>query len=167
MLWHLEREARGPRILEPRVDPANSCSRREVELIRVEKYARTRWKSTLIYIDSDYAVTARQYRDLHVKFPEVLLIPEWEQPLHFSCTAPLQSVSHFGIGQAKTPAGIRDLYPDAFCVTFVDGIDKDPKVREAVGAGVKEGDVMMINGWYSSPGTKAVAETYREHGSAR
>jgi hypothetical protein len=62
---------------------------------------------------------------------------------------------------------VRDLYPNAFCVTFVDGISRDPKVQDAVAAGVEGGDVMMINGWYSSPDTKAVAETYREHAPAK
>ena len=144
-------------------DPAERMNELEAKI----GHAWKRWKSTLVYIDSDYDVTARQYRDLHAKFPEVLLIPEWEQPLHFSCTAPLQSVSHFGIGQARTPGGVRDLYPNAFCVTFVDGISRDPKVQNAVAAGVEGGDVMMINGWYSSPDTKAVAETYREHAPAK
>lgn len=141
-------------------DELKDAAERIRELEAKIAHASRRWKSTLIYIDSDYDVTARQYRDLHAKFPDVLLIPEWEQPLHFSCTAPLQSVSHFGAGQAQTPAGIRELYPAAFCVTFVDGIGHDAKVRDAVAAGVRGGDVMMVNGWYSSPDTKAVAETF-------
>lgn len=146
-------------------DELKDAAERTQELEAKIAHAIRRWKSTLIYIDSDNDVTAREYRDLHAKFPDVLLIPEWEQPLHFSCTAPLQSVLHHGIGQAQTPAGIRELYPAAFCVMFVDGIGGDATVREAVAAGVRGGDVMMVNGWYSSPDTKAVAETFQENAS--
>jgi len=127
-------------------------------------YAVKRWGSTLIYIDSDYAVTADEYRELHERFPTVLLIPEWEQPLHYAYTAPLQSFFHHGI--TGTPESIRDLYPKAFIVNMMDNIGQvDESVRQKVGASVRSGDVPMINGWYIHAGMEAVRGLYETKAS--
>ncbi len=124
-------------------------------------YAVERWNSTLIYIDSDYAVAAADYRELHEKFPRVLLIPEWEQPLHFAYTAPLQSLFHHGV--TGTHASIRDLYPKAFIVNLVDNLPQvEPTVLEKVRAAVRAGDIPMVNGWYVHAGTQAVRALYAE-----
>jgi hypothetical protein len=125
--------------------------------------AKTRWGCTLFYIDSDYAVTAGEYRELHARHPEVLLIPEWETPLHYAYTAPLQSFSHFGISNAQTPPSIRDLYPQAFIVTFADGAGNAPAAaRDALLAGVRGGDVLMVNGWYVTGDFETIRALYRE-----
>ncbi len=121
--------------------------------------AVARWSSTLIYIDSDYAVTADDYRELHEKYPTVLLIPEWEQPLHVAYTAPLQSLFHHGV--TGTHPTIRDLYPRSFIVNLVDNL---PQLDEATLAQVRHavlaGDIPMVNGWYTHEGIEAIRRLY-------
>ncbi len=140
-------------------DELKSGAERVAELDARIGYACKRWGSTLIYIDSDYAITAREYRDLHARYPKVLLIPEWEQPLHYAYTAPLQSLFHHGV--TGTPASVRELYPKAFIVNMVDNL---PQLSAAVQAQVREavraGDVPMVNAWYVHAGTDAVRALY-------
>jgi hypothetical protein len=134
-----------------------------VELEAKISYAQKRWGCTLFYIDSDYAVTAWLYRDLQARHPDVLLIPEWETPLHYAYTAPLQSFSHFGIRDAQTPPSIRDVYPKAFCVTFADGAKAaNAAAQAALQAGVHGGDVLMVNAWYVSDDFEAIQKLYRK-----
>ncbi len=124
-------------------------------------YAVKRWGSTLIYIDSDYNITAEQYRRLHEKYPQVLLIPEWEHPLHYAYTAPLQSLFHHGV--TGTPPSIRALWPNAFCVNMVDNLlNVAPEVKEQVLQAAKAGDVLMVNAWYVNAPGKALGEMYAE-----
>ncbi|MEI6518984.1 MAG: hypothetical protein WCO98_02915 [bacterium] len=134
---------------------------RLAELDAKISYAVKRWDTKLFYIDSDYAVTAWEYRELHARYPDVLLIPEWETPLHYAYTAPLQSFSHFGISNAQTPPSIRDLYPKSFIVTFADGAKAaKPDAKEALLAGIRGGDIMMVNAWYVTGDFDTIKEFY-------
>jgi len=140
-----------------------SSKERLAQLEAKISYAQQRWGCTLFYIDSDYAVTAWDYRDLHARHPELLLIPEWKTPLHYAYTAPLQSYSHFGISNARTSPSIRDLYPQSFCVTFADGAQSaPPAARDALLAGVRGGDILMVNGWYVSSDFATIRAIYTE-----
>ena len=140
-----------------------SETERLAELEAKIAYAQQRWGCTLFYVDSDYAVTAREYRELHARHPDALLVPEWKTPQHYAYTAPLQSYSHFGISNAQTPPSIRDLYPQAFCVTFADGAKTaPPAARAALLAGVRNGDVLMPNAWYVTDDFATIRALYTE-----
>lgn len=138
-----------------------TSTERLAELEAKISYAVKRWDTKLFYIDSDYAVTAGEYRELHSRYPDVLLIPEWETPLHYAYTAPLQSFSHFGISNAQTPPSIRDLYSKSFIVTLADGAKAaKPDAKEALLAGVRGGDIMMVNAWYVNDDFETIKEFY-------
>lgn len=122
-------------------------------------YAVRRWNSRLIYVDSDYRLSAADYRELHKKFPHVLLIPEWETPLHHAFTAPLRSFTHHQ--ETGTPPSIRAVWPRAFSVVFLDTLPQaTPAQQTAIRAAVRAGDVPCINAWYVHDGFKAVRALY-------
>lgn len=133
------------------------------EMVAKIDYAVKRWGSTLIYIDSDYAVTAAQYKTLHERFSNVLLIPEWgaRTPQTFAYSAPMVSLFHFGV--TGTPASVYEIYPEAFVVNLIDNIGTvEPSVHKAVRKSVQRGDIPMINGWYVHAGTRAVQALYQD-----
>ena len=122
-------------------------------------YAVKRWNSKLIYIDSDPDVTAAEYQQLHREFPDILLIPEWEHPLHYTATAPLMSFSHHRA--TGTPAAVREMYPGAFSLNFLDELPKaTPTERALVHQSVLSGDVPVANAWYAAEEWGAISEIY-------
>ncbi len=127
------------------------------------RYAVERWGSRLIYIDSDYNIATAQYRELHDRFPDVLLIPEWgdRTPFTYAYSAPMVSLFHHGV--VGTPASLRDFYPEAFVVNLVDNLHQleDP-VQARVLASLRAGDIPMINGWYIHAGTEFLRRLYEE-----
>jgi hypothetical protein len=142
-------------------DELATAEERLAELDAKIGYAVKRWGSTLIYIDSDYAVSARDYAELHRRFPSVLLIPEWEQPLHYAYAAPLQSLFHHGV--TGVPESIRELYPKSFIVNMMDNLPQaEEPVRRKIREAVRSGDVPMVNSWYIHEGTEAVRALYRD-----
>ncbi|MCL1856667.1 MAG: hypothetical protein FWF84_03370, partial [Kiritimatiellaeota bacterium] len=129
-------------------------------LISKIDYAVKRWGVTLVYIDSDYAVTSHDYKTLFKRFPGVLLVPEWKKPLHYAYTAPLHSYFHFK--NTGTPAMVRKIFSSkAFCVNFVDGIAASPD-REALLASLKDGDVPCVNSWYGNADITLLGELYKK-----
>jgi hypothetical protein len=113
----------------------------------------------LIYIDSDHDITAAEYQKLHREFPDVLLIPEWEHPLHYTATAPLMSFSHHRV--AGTPAAVREMYPEAFSLNFLDELPRaTPAERELVHGSVLGGDVPVANAWYECDAWGAISKIY-------
>ena len=142
-------------------DEVKSEAGRLQEMREKIAYAVDRWNSRLIYIDSDYDVTAASYETLHREFPEVLLIPEWSQVRHYASTAPLKSFSHHGVtGIVPT---IRELYPNAFIVNFLDNLPTaSAEQREKIRQSVRGGDIPMVNGWYFHSAMKAVMELYED-----
>ncbi len=139
------------------------------------EYAKKRWGCTLFYIDSTFdakgPLDPKLFTRLHREFPDVLLMPENQTLLYYTCSAPLDSMSHHGV--ARTAPKIRELWPEAFTVTMANGGTQmngenklAPEVRaqrsEALVDGVKHGDILMIHGWYMHEGTREVMSIYKE-----
>lgn len=139
------------------------------------EYARKRWGCTLFYIDSTIDEKGSLGPELFIRlnrdFPDVLMMPENQTLMYYSCSAPLDSMSHHGV--ARTAPKIREIWPKAFTVTMASGGTEmigekniSPEVRakrrEAMVDGVKHGDILMFHGWYMNEGTKEVMDIYKD-----
>ncbi len=144
------------------------------------EYAKKRWGCTLFYIDSTTDAKGPldpvMFMRLQREFSDVLMMPENQTLLYYTCSAPLDSMAHHGV--ARTAPKIRELWPEAFTVTMANGGtgimgDKNisPEVRakrrEAMLDGVKHGDILMFAGWYMNEGTKEIMDIYKEAAEAK
>ncbi|PYK04888.1 MAG: hypothetical protein DME66_08400 [Verrucomicrobia bacterium] len=127
-------------------------------------YAKKRWGCTLFYIDSTVRVTNdslnpdvfKAVADAH---PDVLLIPENESMRYFAYSAPLNSYVHHKV--TSTPVGARTVYPKAFSVLMAPDGDR-PEDHDALVNAVRNGDILLFNGWYSDEGVRKIKKLYQE-----
>jgi hypothetical protein len=129
-------------------------------------YAKKRWGCTLFYIDSTVAVTANSldpdvFKAVADAYPDVLLIPENESMRYFAYSAPLNSYAHHKI--TSTPVGARIVYPKAFSVLLASDGDR-PDDHDALVAAVRNGDILIFNGWYNHEGVSKIKKLYEEAG---
>jgi hypothetical protein len=127
-------------------------------------YAKKRWGCTLFYIDSTVAVTANSldpdvFKAVADANPDVLLIPENESMRYFAYSAPLNSYAHHKV--TSTPAGARIVYPKAFSVLLASEGDRTDD-HDALVAAVRNGDILVFNGWYNHEGVSKIKKLYEE-----
>jgi len=131
-------------------------------------YAKQRWGCTLFYVDSNgdpnVPLPVTIFQDLAAKHPDVLLIPEHENAVYYTCTAPY--VDYANLKQLGTPESVRRLYPGALSFVYVGHGDPAP-VRAELTDAVRRGDILVVHGWYSSPSHPIVREIYAEAGKAQ
>lgn len=110
-------------------------------------YAKQRWGATLFYVDSNDPFDGDTFRKVLAQYPDVLLIPEQKQTLHYGCGAPYEDAR---LGHAATPADVRKVYPDAFSViNFV-----DVATFQSRGSLAGDKDAFLFPGWYRDPLTQ-------------
>ena len=127
-------------------------------------YAKKRWGCTLFYIDSTVVVTGESldpdvFKAVADAYPDVLLIPENESMRYFAYSAPLNSYAHHKI--TSTPVGARIVYPKAFSVLLASDGDR-PDDHDALVAAVRNGDILIFNGWYNHEGVSKIKKLYEE-----
>jgi hypothetical protein len=140
-------------------------------------YARKRWGCTLFYMDSNatwayspakekdgkpkvdsWTMRADVLRELAAKQPDVLLIPEFQNPGYYSHVSGYKELRG---GFASTPARDLYIYPDAFSVIYpTDGLIDQR--RDELVASVKRGDILFFMGWYNPPINQKVKSIYEE-----
>jgi len=127
-------------------------------------YAKKRWGCTLFYIDSTVAVTANSldpdvFKAVADAYPDVLLIPENESMRYFAYSAPLNSYMHHKV--TSTPVGVGMVYPGAFSVLMAPDGDR-PEDHDALVTAVRDGDILLFNGWYNNEGVAKIKKIYEE-----
>jgi hypothetical protein len=127
-------------------------------------YAKKRWGCTLFYIDSTVVVTGEAldtdvFKAVADAYPDILLIPENESMRYFAYSAPLNSYAHHKI--TATPVGARIVYPKAFSVLLASDGDR-PDDHDALVAAVRNGDILIFNGWYNHEGVSKIKKLYEE-----
>lgn len=141
-------------------------------------YAKKRWGCTLFYIDTNgihrpwgedrkfiwtllEAGVLRRVLEVH---PDVLLIPELVRDDHAYHAAYWAYAAPYGeldMGQWETPARIRAMLPGAFSVLNVSDGDFQ-KHREEIVRAVRNGDILMVHGWWSPRRNYECREVYEE-----
>lgn len=142
--------------LIPAADPYAS-------LLRKAAFARTRWKCTLFYVDSNVLLApgtdqvvsilpSAIFARLHRALPDCLFLPEHEKVWgngsvdigYYQGTAPYQELRG---GDTGTPAIARAAVPGAFSVLNISDGDVAGNLA-ALQAAVAKGDILMMNGWW-------------------
>jgi hypothetical protein len=131
-------------------------------------YAKQRWGCTLFYVDSTATVRAAinpdVFKALADAYPDILLIPENESMRYFAYSAPLNSYQHHKI--TSTPLGARLVYPKAFSVLMAAEGDRAEDHAALLNA-VREGDILLFNGWYGGVEASKIKRLYEEARVAR
>jgi hypothetical protein len=127
-------------------------------------YAKKRWSCTLFYIDSTVTVIRNSlspdvFEAVAEMYPDVLLIPEHESMRYFAYSAPFNSYVHHKV--TSTPAGARMVYPKAFSVIMAPDGDR-PEDHDALVTAVRNGDILLFNGWYNNVGATKIKKLYEE-----
>jgi len=130
-------------------------------------YAKKRWGCTLFYIDSTVVVTGESlnpevFKTVADAYPDVLLIPENESMRYFAYSAPLNSYMHHKV--TSTPVGARMLYPKAFSVLLTSDAGYRPEDHDALLTAVRNGDILLFNGWFFNDGVTKIKKLYEEAG---
>ncbi len=155
-LWHRD-------VLDPAAQMAEKIA-----------YAKKRWGCTIFYLDSNvfgpgwdvevkgvpWTLPTRMIAELNKQHPDVLVIPEWENPDYYAYSAPYKGCN---IGQIASNPVSRTVWPSAFSVAM-------PNTRmleenwDAYVAAVIKGDILFFTGWYSSQENQMVLMVYEEAG---
>jgi hypothetical protein len=64
----------------------------------------------------------------------------------------------------STPVGARLVYPNSFSVLMAPDGDH-PEDHAALVTAVRNGDILLFNGWYNSAGTQKIKKLYEEAGA--
>jgi HEAT repeat protein len=164
-------DPKGPRWNQREVkDPVAAMS----EKIAV---AQKRWGSTIFYLDSNvfgdgllskeekakmrgvpWTMPLAMIEQLGRKHPDCLIIPEWADPLYYTCSAPYSSVN---LGQLGTDDDSRRIWPGAFRVVSI-RMGALEANWEAYLDGVQKGDVLLFESWYAAQENEVTRLIYRE-----
>jgi hypothetical protein len=128
-------------------------------------YAKKRWGCTLFYIDSTVVVTGESldpdvFKTVADAYPDVLLIPENESMRYFAYSAPLNSYMHHKV--TSTPVGARMVYPKAFSALLTSDAGYRPEDHDALLTAVRNGDILLFNGWFFNDGVTKIKKLYEE-----
>lgn len=141
-------------------------------------YAKKRWGCTLFYMDSNvdwyedpyripgaegYSATVDDdlLRQLNERFPDCLIMPEWETLRSYAYSAPYSDVVYNKL--TGPPAEVLAAYPSAFFANSMAQPQVEEKQSE-LAQSVKRGDILMFSGWWPSPENKFVKQMYDEAG---
>jgi hypothetical protein len=139
------------------------------ELDRKIAYARRRWNCSLFYVDSNFGpwnfglYDVGIFKRLHRKYPEVLIIPEFENTSYFSCCAPYYDPAAVEKWPGtRTPAWKNySVYPAAFSVVYTGNIDL-ARMHDSILDAVRRGSILMTRGWWRGPDFEEVKRIYTE-----
>lgn len=154
---------------------------RLANLVEKIETARKRWGCTLFYLDSNVdwyrdPVTipgAEGYsamvdddllRELTARYPDLLIIPEWETLRTFAYAAPYSQLGYNKL--VAPPDDVLRTYPQAFLVNMVGETEADQYRPELIEA-VRRGDILFFSGWWPSPENGKVQSIYKEAGAQR
>ncbi len=137
--------------------------------------AKKRWGCTLFYMDSNVdwygdpaeipdaagysaAIDDQVLADLCRKFPDVLIMPEWETLRSYAYAAPYSQLNYNK--NTAPPPEVLKAYPKAFLVNSPDDQSIPPNWPELLTA-LRRGDILYFSGWWPAPENAMVRTLYR------
>jgi hypothetical protein len=128
------------------------------ELAAKIAYARQRWRCSLFYIDSNFSLwqlglyNSDIFRRLHQMYPDILLIPEYQDADYFDCSAPyFDPVRREKFpGTIVSAAQVRGSQPHAFSSIYIGNVDPS-RDRQSLADAVAKGDILLYRGWWRGP----------------
>jgi len=138
----------------------NATSTAELTQVLIDKiaYAKQQWGATLFYLDSTSPfMDSSVLKAVMQAVPGVLLIPENQNLKDYSISAPYDE-SRFG--DNATPAEVKATYSNSFSIINVGGSTVSSALQTQLNAAVKQGDILMYPGWYTSSASAVVKQAY-------
>lgn len=138
-----------------------------VELMATKiAYAKQRWGATLFYLDSNvytgpgipWVMPDMMLEELNRRFPDVLIIPEWENLGHYRFAAPYKSCN---LGAIRSNGTAQAIWPEAFSVVAPNTALLENNYADYL-AGRLAGDVLLFPAWYAAGENRMVGLVYRE-----
>jgi hypothetical protein len=131
-------------------------------------YAKQRWGVTMFYIDSTVYSDGSSFsfkiiRQLQKDFPDTLVIPENETLGMWGAAAPYNEARG---GFFDTPQDAKDIYPQGFSILeTINGVNfSDQAQHNRLVQSVKNGNVLLFDGWFDSATTTHILQIYRDAG---
>jgi hypothetical protein len=145
------------------------------------QFARKRWGCTLFYFDSNVdwpgdpvsipgaagssvTIDSLLLKELMEKFPDVMIIPEWQTAESYAYSAPYNQLD-VRLKLTAPPPSVLRSYPGAFFVNMVTGRDADAH-RDALIKAVRRGDILFFDGWWPAPDNARVKAIYEAAAAA-
>jgi hypothetical protein len=128
------------------------------ELAAKIAYVRQRWGCSLFYVDSNFSLwhlgvyNSDIFRRLHRRYPDILLIPEYENADYFDCSSPYfdPTKREKFPGTIISAAQVRAFQPQAFSSIYIGNIDPS-QGRKSLADAVAKGDILLYRGWWRGP----------------
>ena len=134
-------------------------------------YAQRRWGATMFYVDSTVntkgdPLNYKIFRRLQEEYPDVLFVLENANTYYYGTAA---TYGQGNMGAFDVPDVARVIYPNAFRVLQMsDSVNyQDPAVHERLVQSVKNGNILLVDGWSSSGNSAAILQVYRDAGFVR
>lgn len=140
------------------------------------KFARDRWGCRLFYLDSDIEWTTDPVaipdatghsagrdpallREIRRRFPDVLVLPEWEDLQTYAYAAPYSQLNYNKL--SAPPDHVLATYPEAFLVNNIDMKSGQENMESLIHA-VRRGDILFYTAWYDAPENKLIQTIYNK-----
>jgi hypothetical protein len=128
------------------------------ELAAKIAYARQRWGCSLFYVDSNFSLwhlgvyNSDIFRRLRQTYPDILLVPEYEDADYFDCTSPyFDPTKHEKFpGTIISAAQVRASQPHAFSSIYIGHVDPS-RDQQSLADAVAKGDILLYRGWWRGP----------------
>jgi len=137
-------------------------------------FARKQWGCRLFYLDSDIEWKSDPVaipgaaghsalrdpallREIRRRFPDVLVMPEWEDLQTYAYAAPYSQLNYNKL--CAPPDDVLATYPQAFLVNSVDMKSGEENMAHLIQA-VKRGDILFYTAWYDAPENKLTQTIY-------
>lgn len=137
-------------------------------------FARKQWGCRLFYLDSDIewksdpvaipGATGHSalrdpalLREIRRRFPDVLIMPEWEDLQTYAVAAPYSQLNYNKL--CAPPDDVLATYPKAFLVNSVDMQNGEENLEHLIQA-IRRGDIFFYTAWYDAPENKFIQTIY-------
>lgn|SRR5215471_723064 len=134
------------------------------EMRRKVQYCRRRWGATLFYVDSTLGwygnlTPGEAFEKLTEEYRDVSFFPEWKGTRHYASTRPWTDTN---LGYIFPPAQTLLTYPDAAGLIRVGNDQTIDAQRDDLTRAVREGNILLFDGWYPHHANDVVKEIYDE-----
>jgi hypothetical protein len=171
--WTRFEEVRHPQLAQFDVEVAEAQSP-VLRLSNKIAYAKKRWGCSLFYVDTPHFwrprdrsrdnwnwksrhLSAKVFRELNRRHPDVLIIPEHSYPEYWAYTAPYHQL---GYSPWRTRDSIRAMYPESFVVQNVSNkLDPVRENADVFAEALVDGDTWLVHGWWGGQG-KVLRQVY-------
>jgi hypothetical protein len=131
------------------------------------QYCYRRWGARLFYVDTTVGYTGnitpgRDFEQLAAEFPDCMFFPEWKSTRHYASTWPWTDSTRGYIFPSRQALS---TYPAAAGLVRVPGDGEIDAVEADLTEAVREGNILLFDGWYQHHANDVVMRCYQAAGA--